>query len=514
MAYSFELEDVLLCPDEIPARIIRAAKREIRRDNTLLINYMHPSKAYCYLCGQEVKAGPSRNYKFRIGYDTCPNCGKNVFCCVDRSSATWDSMFIANLGTIERGKDGKTVFIRQWHLNRCKDNGWHGPEQLVEVARYAVRGKTVGKWTKEHRGRFFINKYYDPLEIWQLQKRDKLKIYDDWFNMVLPTKCQMQKITKGTSLQYMDIYDYEDYVTEKKTPHNCFAYMASFARKRAFELLWKAGYKDICLSNYGAYSFNGKLSDGVTWSADSITKALSLPRYVLKAKPAKNWDRQSLYNARLLLPYIEAGRISRQIIGEAVFQHDAKTLETVLKKVPHLSADHILKYIKKQDEPIYMYRDYIEECIKLRLDLRDKAVLFPKNLMNAHRRTMQLVNFKKDEILQEQFTAAAQKMEPLNWTSDAFFIRVAVSAQELRAEGETLHHCVGGYASRMANGETVIFFVRKKDRPDVPFYTLEYRDGRVVQCRTKQNKSYDTQPEVAAFVTNWLEYIRKNKLAA
>lgn len=36
-------------------------------------------------------------------------------------------------------------------------------------------------------------------------------------------------------------------------------------------------------------------------------------------------------------------------------------------------------------------------------------------------------------------------------------IRPADDADELIAEGAALHHCVGGYADRMADGETAIF---------------------------------------------------------
>ena len=510
----FELEDVLLCPDKIPERVIREAKRQIKRDNFLRIDFEHPSRGYCYLCGKEVKAGPSRRYRFRIGTDKCPNCKKTVFCAIDGSSFTWDSHFIANLGTIERGSDGKTVFVREWHLKRLAENGWHGPDQLVEVARYAVRGKSIGKWTHEHRGRFFQNVYYDRFLIWQMETRKKLSVYDDGFIMVLPTKAQMKKITRGTSLQYMDIHDYEEYTKDSSLGRNDFAFMASFVRKRAFELLWKAGYKNICLSNYGYYVYNGKQSDGVAWGADSITKALGLPRYVLKVRPPASWDRQCLYNARILLPFVKQGRISHKSIEAAVFRHDAKVLEDILKATDAISGDHVLKYIKKSEWPLYMYRDYIGECVKLRLDLRDKAIAFPKDLRRAHERTMQMVKYEADKRLQAEFKKIAEKLKRFNFESDSLLIRVAASAQELEAEGKALTHCVASYSGRMAKGETAIFLIREKDAPDVPFFTLEYRSGRVIQCRTKKNVSLDSDPKVEAFVNNWLKYIKKNKLAA
>ena len=35
----------------------------------------------------------------------------------------------------------------------------------------------------------------------------------------------------------------------------------------------------------------------------------------------------------------------------------------------------------------------------------------------------------------------------------------------------------------------MILFIRQKTAPEEPFYTLEYKDGKVVQCRGKRNCS-------------------------
>ena len=64
---------------------------------------------------------------------------------------------------------------------------------------------------------------------------------------------------------------------------------------------------------------------------------------------------------------------------------------------------------------------------------------------------------------------------------------VPKDADEIKAEGAALHHCVGTYVERVAKGETNIFFVRKEEEPDVPFFTMEYKNGQVVQCRGSHN---------------------------
>ena len=97
----------------------------------------------------------------------------------------------------------------------------------------------------------------------------------------------------------------------------------------------------------------------------------------------------------------------------------------------------------------------------------------------------------------------------MEWEKDGLLIRLPVDGDEITAEGAYLRHCVGGYVDRMANGKTTIFFVRRVEEPDKPFYTLEWLNGRVQQCRTTHNGSYIQNPEIKCFVDAWVEKISK-----
>jgi len=50
-----------------------------------------------------------------------------------------------------------------------------------------------------------------------------------------------------------------------------------------------------------------------------------------------------------------------------------------------------------------------------------------------------------------------------------------------------MHHCVATYIDRVAKGETTILFLRKKQNPETPFYTMEVNNGAMIQCRAKYN---------------------------
>lgn len=97
----------------------------------------------------------------------------------------------------------------------------------------------------------------------------------------------------------------------------------------------------------------------------------------------------------------------------------------------------------------------------------------------------------------------------LAWKADGLLIRPPVDAGELIVEGKVLNHCVGRYIGDMAEGRTSILFIRREAQPDKPFYTLEWKDGHVVQCRTRNNKSYEQDPEVRGFVETWVKQTAK-----
>ena len=95
------------------------------------------------------------------------------------------------------------------------------------------------------------------------------------------------------------------------------------------------------------------------------------------------------------------------------------------------------------------------------------------------------------------------------FTDGNLLIRPAESYKDLQKEGTALHHCVYSvYRDRYINGETDILFIRRVSEPDKPFYTMEYKNGNVVQCRTAYNGG--TTDEVKAFISKWKAFLKSN----
>ena len=178
-------------------------------------------------------------------------------------------------------------------------------------------------------------------------------------------------------------------------------------------------------------------------------------------------------------------------------------------------------YIEKQTISDSLYLDYLNACNYLGVDISQKQNLFPSDFRRAHdirirqyseRKAIDEAN--KQQELMQKVTEVTEKYLPLQHNKrSAFICVIAKSPADLIHEGEMLHHCVGrmNYDIRIAKEESLIFFVRAKDRPEKPFVTLEFslKTHKVLQCYANHN----TKPsdEVLHYVNKvWLPYANKH----
>lgn len=115
---------------------------------------------------------------------------------------------------------------------------------------------------------------------------------------------------------------------------------------------------------------------------------------------------------------------------------------------------------------------------------------------------------RREKLAAKKMAETKKAMEEIfsrNDGVDAFQIKgkglilvVPQSGDEIRKEGEALHHCVGGYVDRVARGETNIFFIRKADHPEKSYFTMEWRNNKIIQCRGFKNCGMPA--DVQAFV--------------
>lgn len=502
-------EDYRLCPEALPEGMIDYIRREVLPKDRVIIYKRGNVNGICTVCGTQVHARGRRfTQSTRVN---CPNCGARVSCVLEDGSA-FAANYIENIVAVQKGTDGKTVFFRQWLLRRDHTARWeHIEDFLQETVRYAIRGAKTAKWQKQGKWNYYMKTERYSLDEWTRWSDNR--IYDGGYYFYTGG---IEEALSGTAMQYADL---EGYLEEKRHNRNPIYFLEYHAKYPVIEFLWKAGYRNIVHNRI--FGMDRENRNAILWERKKLKECFKFPLRILKLMPPEEWKLDDVQRANYLW----------KDYGERITDAEMQTalqsrtdVQSLTGAMPYAGIGKILKYIQKQTEKrkeekghttytpegiIRAYRDYLHECEQLHFDLHDREILFPKDLVAAHDRTMKQIAFEKNKADQEKFQKAVEKLENFAWSEGEFFIRPAREQMELTAEGKALHHCVGGYIKRMAEGETAIFFLRKANEPDKPFYTLELQKKRVIQCRTEHNASYDRNPDVKNFVDMWIEKIVK-----
>ena len=503
-------EDYRLCPEALPEGLIDYIRREVLPEDRVIIYKRGNVNGICTVCGTQVHA---RGRRFtQSAYATCPNCGARVICVLEDGCA-FAANYIENIVAVQKGTDGETVFFRQWLLHRDNSARWeHIEDFLQETVRYAIRGNKTAKWQKQGKESYYMRTERYELDEWTRWQDNR--IYDGSY-FFYPTG--IEEALSGTAMQYADL---EGYLEERGHNKNPIYFLEYHARYPVIEFLWKAGYRNIVHNRI--FGMDRENRNAILWERKKLKECFKFPLRILKLMPPEEWSLNDIQRVNDLWEKY-GGKVTDTEI-RLVLQSKVD-IQLWSRATTYANAGRILKYIKNQtdkrkeknpdkrsisqNDTAQAYRDYLQECEQLHLDLHDKEILFPKDLTAAHNRTMEQVKFEKNKADQEKFQKAVEKLEKFAWGEGEFFIRPAREQMELTAEGKALHHCVGGYIKRMAEGETAIFFLRKVSEPDKPFYTLELQKKRVIQCRTEHNASYDRKPDVKNFVDMWMEKVVK-----
>ncbi len=179
-----------------------------------------------------------------------------------------------------------------------------------------------------------------------------------------------------------------------------------------------------------------------------------------------------------------------------------------LRKTPHGP----LRYKEIQDL-VTEYRDYLDMCRRMGYDMKNSFVQYPKDLQKSHDKTARRYEQKKDTLTKRDFAAVYQQLSGrLDFEKDGLKIVYPDTPDDIVAEGNALHHCVGSYVERVAEEECIILFLRRCADECKPFYTIEVRGQEVVQVRGAGNCSMT--PEVEAFITDWEQSVLSARLPA
>ena len=312
------------------------------------------------------------------------------------------------------------------------------------------------------------------------------------------------------------------------------------------EWICKMGLNKLAKDIIDGIDYSGRLVGKVNCSGKTIFEILGLTKVNTRILQALDGDNKVLrllqvsqsiglqFKAEQLKEYYETFGCNTDLLLQAnrkVSLH--KLVKYITKESEHYPiGEHAgcwqysyMRYKEREDPRIEKkqnmakdWLEYLKWCQALKYDLNNMFFYMPNNFKKVHDRTykeyQELQNKREAKEKAEREKKAAKRMQNLKIAIehilkkqddvDSFsvkgkglLLKVPASAEEIRAEGAALHHCVGTYVERVAQGKTMILFIRKIEAPDKPYYTMEWNGYEIVQCRGFKN--CNMTPEVKAF---------------
>lgn len=168
----------------------------------------------------------------------------------------------------------------------------------------------------------------------------------------------------------------------------------------------------------------------------------------------------------------------------------------------YTSLDNFIKYFRtKKLKDSHIYKDYLGFAKKLGLDLKNKKYLFPAKLKTMHDLYEKQIKIMEQERITKCIEKRLETLMKNVFKNNEFIIFPASSVAELVEESKQQNNCVRTYAERYADGNCDIYFMRKIDTPNISLVTVEVRNNKVVQKRTKNNEK--TNKKQDKFLDTW-----------
>jgi len=379
---------------------------------------------------------------------------------------------------------------KQWFCKQVAVHGVHAENCLVRDMECTMMGYKVGwydlgltSYTKQYEdGKWYSanNKYYDPAAN-VVNKKYALKFDAYKYSAI-------DKYPYGDVLKYLRVYEqypHAEYFIKIGLQHLATSkvLLKKAAKDKTFRK-WLIRYAKQLRNEYGTSPYFS-----VQVILSSYKKQLSLTEGLALDRALKTLMRDYNYT---------------HILSKIIPKHETPFL---------------LEYIKTQNTNLSSYTDYVKACEYFELDMGLKKNKFPHDFKRWHdiridqyHTAKAMKDAEERKELYAQFASVAEKYLGLQRNKEAFIVVIARSPAELIHEGDVLHHCVGrmNYDQKFAREESLIFFVRNANEPDIPFVTIEYslKSKKILQCYGKNDNT--PNDSVLEFVKKkWLSYANR-----
>lgn len=347
--------------------------------------------------------------------------------------------------------------------------------------------------------------FYDPLT-WY--RSDNIKSeYSDYNNIrKYYSRESIAAAVAGTPLQYSAWGQYDDQDMTK--------YFGLYTQYPCIEYLTKMKLRYFVKAKL----YGGRTYDAINWRGRTIEQVLRLKKHDIRRfmehYPEIKYDDCAL---ALRLYQLTLNDSDRPAVGD--LENIAERIEDIwpdLKRMfKYQSVMKSVQYVEKQfkkgkgqyyrvrSDVTHIWKDYMKQCNMLELDTSRLEIVFPHDLHAAHEKATAQVKVSLSEIEKRKIATRSKALERYRFEHNGLIIRAPGSADEIINEGKALRHCVGDYAQDHADGKTNILLIRKISAPDEPYFTMEIKKGKIIQCRGYKN--YLPKEDVEEFIRAFKE---------
>jgi predicted RNA-binding Zn-ribbon protein involved in translation (DUF1610 family) len=458
-------------------------------------------KIRCNTCGGIFEhAHPKHDAEF-----SCPVCGRNaVFKSIKKAQ-----------GTLEYGIQSACILpypggfcVRYFTTRRddCKlwePEGWGAKlrEEYREI--YAGGECEMFSW-----GKFLSSQKHRWRENTEQLHMKRVAVYAR----------NLPQVLEGTPWQYCGLKEFA--TRQDGAEVDVAGYLVKYKKKPYIEYLSKLRLFQLVDDLTNKYYFDSVLNE----KAETIAGLLRIPKHLTHMVQEIDPDLDEL---GVLQKMIADGiNVNAKDFRRAfdTYERNAEDLMACAKYANFSRIDSYLEKHRADDadfhHTVHLWIDYVEFCEKLGYDLKNDFVLFPHHLKQSHDDTIKRYNgMKKGDypgLLNSMTQRIAREMERVQqlygFAHEGLLVIAPQNLNDIVKEGHVLRHCVGGYVDKVFQGKSTILFLRRADKPQKPYYTIEIGKSEIAQCRGKNN--CEQTDEVKKFLAQFEKEILRREIRA
>lgn len=444
---------------------------------------------YCTHCKKQVKVLGAKHQ----GKGICPNCKSRVtFLAAGRTSEFTDEK---KLIYIQPGKDGEIIFRYFQCFRDYENNGY-------KLSCY----ETIKETEREF---YFADKIY-RYDAYGNHPHNWYQVYDRHiYERGYVYNRNMKRVLKEAVKKYKHI----QYIPIAKMLRNIGTVSAaqfyiSVIDNPEIEYLVKLGLYRLCTEVINdEYTELGNISGNILKELKLNKQDIQYIRQhdmgykdILLYNDCKKYDVSLFPEIKNFLKNY-ADTSSRRLFEIMEYVRWEKIKPYIEEQMPNYTNRWWGSDIYKRGLIVSDWYDYIENCKQLGYDMRDTKVVRPKNLQERHDAVMEFMRLKQQEANSQKIRYRYyENVYTLSYSDKKYSVILPSNIYDIKYEGDELHHCVyTNYASRVAEGRSIILFIRKNSEFYKPFVTLEINPETYEQVQMRGYDNCVPDKEVQAF---------------